>query len=173
MYEGKRIYLSIGALDVAGIKDRLDKGFTVVAYEPEEKAYVKYQSVKHQNLFIFNKAVSDFDGQTVLYDCTILSQESFGRRSDVEVVSLDSVLDPIKEVHVLHLNCEGSEIPILMNTKMKNLVKCKRIRVEFHKFVPRFCITDETVQACVQRLGQRFKAKDQHTYHPDYVFLEK
>ena len=173
MYEGKRVYLSIGALCPVGIKDILQKGFTVVAYEPEKKAFAKYQEIEHPNLFIFNKAVSDFNGQTTLYDCTILPQDTFENHASVEVVSLDSDLDPIKKVHILHLNCEGSEIPIIMNSSLDNFAKCKRIWVEFHQFVSRLRITDKMVQECVARLGQRFKVKDQHTYHPDYEFLKK
>lgn len=174
MYEGKRVYLSIGALDVAGIKCRLKSGYTVVAYEPEEKAFARYQEIEHQkNLLIFNKAVSDFNGKTTLYDYTILSQKNFENCREIEVVSLDSILNSIKKVHILHLNCEGAEIPIIMGTSLDNFEKCTRIWVEFHQFVSHFCITDEMVQACVERLGQRFKVKNQYTYHPDYKFLGK
>lgn len=173
MYEGKRVYLSIGALSVVGINGRLKAGYTVVAYEPDEKAFAKYQEIESSNLFIFNKAVSDFNGQTTLYNYTILPQKNFESSREIEVVSLDSVLSPIKKVQTLHLNCEGAEIPIIMGTSLDNFEKCTRIWVEFHKFVSNFNITDEMVQACVERLGQRFHVKDQKTYHPDYVFLGK
>jgi len=180
MYEGKRVFLSVGALQVPGIKDQLKNGYTVVAYEPEKEAFARYRTVEHKNFFPINKAVSDFNGKVTLQadggNSSILDTPDktwIKETYEVEVVSLESVLRKIKKVQVLHLNCEGAEIPILMNTSLDLLERCKRIYVEFHTFRKNLCIADEEVQTCVKRLGQRFKVKDKHTYHPYYEFLGK
>lgn len=180
MYEGKRICLSIGALQVPGIRSKIKAGYTVVAYEPEKEAFAKYQKIKDKNFICFNEAVSDFNGETVLYvdggnSSITTNRDSYKYKNEykVKVVSLDSVLESIKFVHILHLNCEGAEIPILMNTSLLNLRKCGRIYVEFHAFAARCRVTDEMVQACVKRLSENFVVKDCHTYHPYYEFLRR
>lgn len=182
MYEGKRLFISVGALQAQGVRDQLRTGYTVIAYEPEKAAFERYQEIKDDNFVCHNKAVSDFEGRAILRvsagASTILdtsSNELYPESYEVDVVTLDSVLDPIKSVHVLYLNCEGSEIAIIMGTSLDNLAKCRRIHVEFHGLghYPRLCIADEAIRACVRRLGQRFKIKDRHTYHPYYEFLRK
>ena len=180
MYEGRRLFISVGALQVQGVKNKLRSGFTVIAYEPEKIAFMKYQEIKDSHFVCHDKAVCDFEGRMTLWidggNSTILdtrSNDSFQDSYEVDVVTLDSVLKPVKSVHGLYLNCEGSEIPIIMGTSLDNFVKCRRIYVEFHKFVKRLRITDEIIEACVQKLGQQFTIKDKHTYHPYYEFLRK
>lgn len=178
MYEGKRLYVSIGAMQAKDVVPKIKRGFTVIAYEPEKIAFEAYKKIEHPNFFCFDKAVSDYNGKTVLYaeggnSAIVESDYKYPDRYEVDVVSLDSILDSITCVAVLHLNCEGAEIPILMGTSLKNLRKCNRIYVEFHAFAARCKVTDQMVKDCVQRLSKGFVVKDKKTYHPYFEFIRK
>ncbi len=183
MYEGKRIYLSIGAVQVPDVKKYIKRAYTVVAYEPEKIAFTRYQNFVHPNFFCFNKAVSDFDGKTILYfsggGSTIFDKIDPGdypdEKYEVDVVSLSSILKSVLNVKILHINCEGSEIPIIMGTPLDLFERCSSIWIEFHGIAhyPKLGITDEMIDECVEKLKASFKAKDFKTYHPYWQFRQK
>jgi len=174
----KKLYVSIGALQAFQVVDKLECGFRIVAYEPEKQAFQKYQEIENPDFTCYNKAVSNFEGMTFLCsdggNSTILKREDFSGKSYlVEVVTLDSILKQFEEVDVLHINCEGSEVPILISTSLDNLKRCKAIFVEFHRFCRKLHITNKMITACLRRLQSEFEVVNLGTYHPYYEFFRR
>ena len=178
----KGIYLSIGALQAQDVGKLLRVGYKVIAYEPLKSAFATYQSLKesrpfiHREFICFNKAVSSYNGSTTLkgsdgsstiwnIECKVIQH--------VEVVSLDSILKDVPEVSVLNLNCEGSEIEIIMGTSLANLKKCKCIAIEFHKHSQKLNMTDKMIADCIDKLASLFEVVDKRTYHPYFEFFRK
>lgn len=165
--------------------DWLKNHYRVVAYEPERQAFQRYREIKSNDFVCYNEAVSGSEGTAVLHvngstggNSTILPLSEYDSLAAcnsymVKVVALNDVLERLGEVDVLDLNCEGSEIAIIMCTSLDNLARCKKIVVEFHKFRPSLNITDEMVQSCVAKLRKRFVVVDKQTYHPIYDFTRR
>lgn len=65
-------------------------------------------------------------GGNVLFPLTKNAQKT-------KVIKLDSILTKFNTVSILKLDCEGSEFPILLTSKLLN--KCKRITGEFHEIL--------------------------------------
>ena len=184
----KGIYLSIGALQAKAIRDILTAGYKVIAYEPEKRAFVDYQSLKKSQPIIyreftcFNQAVSSYEGTATLQisgggdggNSTILKNPiKHYDEYTVKVVSLKSILEPLEEVEIMNINCEGSEIDIILGTPIEFLVKCKSIAIEFHKHHKMLKQTDEMIQNCIDKLQKHFEVDDHHTYHPYFEFVRK
>ena len=182
-----KLYVSIGALKAQGIRDRVSKGYDVIAYEPENQNYQNYQKLLvkkayKDRLICYRKAVGSYAGKVLLRvsgtgdggSSTILESLSDFRESYyVEIVTLDSILEPLLEVNTLDVDCEGAEIDIILGASLKNLQKCKRILVEFHKHYPQLQQTDEMIQNCIKRLEPLFEVNNCRTYHPNYIFYRK
>jgi len=157
-------------------------GCFVEAYEPTVENFNKIQQTDRGTAF--NKAVSDYSGTADFYEyagdggCNgfIVRTDREPCLNSKDVVSIDSVLAKWDKVDLLVLNCEGAELPILLNSK--ELHRCKQITVEFHahcgdKFDPP--ITGNDVDKCVEYLkSQGFNAmhtdKKRKPAHPDYLF---
>jgi FkbM family methyltransferase len=137
---------------------------------------------------LHNEAVSDFDGVSKLqlyrggqqgdticsqWQQHVVEKEYFDGSREVRVVTMASVLRRFNRVRELWLNCEGSEIPILMGTPVELLTRCQYISVEFHRFSSFLNITNGDVIACVHKLSEKFDAKCVEDYHPYYEFFRK
>jgi FkbM family methyltransferase len=120
---------------------------TIECFEPDLIAYgVMCDRIKRNPKFIpHNKAVSGDSGRKPFYRaCPCNGGNSLLPDSDeykrfpgattieVDVVSMDSILERYPIVDLVKLDCEGAEISIIKNSK--NLKKIKQLTVEFHDF---------------------------------------
>ena len=172
-----RIYLDIGALNNGRLKRRITKKkykkYHWVSYEPCRSIYAERKPMECSRLEVHPFAVSDFNGTALLsepshstHGATICSKEN-GDTYEIKVVSMKSVLDRFDEVYCAHINCEGSEIAILNNTPIADLIKCRIIDVEFHVFIGMYDAS--VVKGCLDRLSKYYKIKCDDTYHPCYT----
>jgi len=184
----RKIYLSIGALQAKGIQGHLIAGYKVIAYEPEKRAFAAYQNLKElkpiafNHFMCFNQAVGSYEGTATLQisgggdgGCSTILQTPVNHYDEytVKVVSLKSILEPLEEVEIMNINCEGSEIDIILGTPIEFLVRCKNISIEFHKHYEMLKQTDEMIESCIKKLQERFEVDDHQTYHPYFEFIRK
>jgi len=166
----------------------------IIDFEPTPELFEPKKALEANNgklmgrLECHPEAVDSFIGKTALYyyrsgqigntitpvwQSHVTLSEYFDKKVEVNVVSMESVLQRFKEVKELWLNCEGSEIPILANTPLPLLARCEYISVEFHRFSSFLRITNGQVLACVERLKEHFNPVCGEDYHPYYEFFRK
>ena len=116
------------------------KGATVYAVEPEPnnlqelKNNIELNNMQDQ-VYVLPYGISDYKGTAVISDMgggsTIKDENIDG--SEIEIMSLDIMFDlyHIKEVDVLKIDVEGSEVEIILGASKDNLNKCKYITMEF------------------------------------------
>lgn len=175
--------VSIGHFKVDDIKEYLNKGFLVVAYEPRKDAYAKYlEIVEHFFIhypfavvggtatnktvlrIIRDRLVSDDAGSERDLASSTYQERPFENNRyfladeySVENVSIHSVLEQFEEIEELYINCEGEEIPIIMENPVDLFLRCKRIYVEFHCHCPYLKQTKEKVLECVSKWEDYFE----------------
>lgn len=193
-----KIVISIGHFKVKNVEDYLNKGFTVIAYDPRKEVYVNYLKIINKRFHPFDFAVLADEGKTSINlrvirdkalldnlgtDCFLGSStyqkgeiggERFTLMSEysVKAVSLISVLNKFTEIEELHINCEGEEIPMIMNNSVDLFLRCKRIYVEFHCHVSHLNMTEQMVAKCVERWEVNF-ISTKLDYKPNYRFDRK
>lgn len=189
------VVISVGCFTALSLDHwRRHEPCLVVDYEAGQTNYRVKKALENDTvkwpgrIELHNEAVSDFDGVTQLRSynggeqgdtiCTkwqphVVDSEYFNGSREVQVVSMTSVLRRFERVRELWLNCEGSEIPILMNTPVELLARCSYISVEFHRFSSFLSITNGDVIACVQRLTAVFEPQCIEDYHPYYEFFRR
>ena len=135
------VIISVGCFTAQSIDQwRQHEPCLVVDYEAGQTNYRAKKVLENDTtkwpgrIELHNEAVSDFDGVTQLRSynggeqgdtiCTkwqshVVDSEHFNGSREVQVVSMTSVLRRFERVRELWLNCEGSEIPILMNTPVE------------------------------------------------------
>lgn len=124
---------------------------TVMAFEPEKhnfkslKTNIKLNKLKSVIVPI-KKAVSNqmgtaeiFDGQgaSFISGAKGVSEELRNRipneKEVVETTTLDAILEDIKEIALLKIDCEGGEYMIIEGASLDTLKKCQRIVMEYHQ----------------------------------------
>ncbi len=86
---------------------------------------------------------------------------------------MSSILKRFDKIDELHINCEGSEIPIILGTDLLLFEKCMFIQVQFHDFVPFLSVTEEDVRACIEKLQQSFTIEQIKRGSTTFVFRRK
>ncbi len=188
--------ISIGHFKVVDVENYLAKGYNVIAYDPRREVYADYLK-KNNGMFIpLDYAVLANDGKNEIIlkvirdknvpdgegtDCfegasTYCSKgEIQGNRFlltdeyPVKTLSLRSVLKEYDEIEELHINCEGEEVPMIMNNGVELFLRCKRIFVEFHCHVPHLNMTEQIVTECVEKWKEKF-IPTKLDYKPNYQF---
>ena len=179
-----KIIISIGSFTVGDVHHLLktNKLCYIEAYEPRPDIYEEYVKIAklYPGRFIpVDKAVCNYTGKALLKGKKTRSticfvQRNFSNKSfEVEVISISSILERFDEIDELHLNCEGAEIPMIQCTDLSLFKKCKYILVQFHDFVPSFCITKQDVKICVNKLRLGFESKIIHRKYTTYEFRRK
>jgi FkbM family methyltransferase len=177
----KPIIISIGAFTPLQAFDSAKAGHHVIAYEPRRDTCEEYSKIQIPGFEWYQCAVSGKVGKTILYQhegaSTILPMTNCSFKIDeeyeVDVVAMSDILSAHLGVHRMSLNCEGSEISILMETPIELLARCKNIDVEFHQCCTHLNITDEDVQKCVSKMRQRFICKIVDPTQPYMTFKRK
>lgn len=187
--EHKKVFISIGWWTCKMIRERLesDPSCYIEAYDPLDRVYQGYLKIaeKYPNQFIpSNKAVSSESRAGVALlnikstkstICPVLPGEgkrfSFNKHAPltVEVISINSILDRFEHIDELHINCEGSEIPMIMENDPTLFERCDFIQVQFHEFVPFLDITKADVMECVEKLKSSFTAERMRK-KPNWIF---
>ena len=182
-----KIVIDIGAFNLGRLERRMNpkkkkyRGFKYICYDPCASVHEKRKPLVCDRLETHDVAVSDYNGSATLREpkhcskgatmCEHNLEDYYNDGYIVNVVSCLSILEKYERVHTLMLNCEGSEIPILMNTPMGQLKKCKNIEVEFHVFMKFYNL--DTVKKCLERLEPHFKIKCKDDFHPCYELKRK
>jgi len=169
-----KVIISVGSFTIDDVRNLLesDDSCYIEAYEPREEVYQGYCNLaeEYPNRFTpSNKAVSGEFGKALLNKRTTKSticpvstdipNPYRNRLIEVDVISMSSILERFNEIDELHINCEGSEIPIIMETDLELFRKCKYIKVQFHNFVPFLNITQEDTAKCATKLLECFELK--------------
>jgi FkbM family methyltransferase len=194
-YDKQDVIISVGCFSRESLAEwQAHAPCLVVDYEPTPELYGPKKDLEANNgialgrLECHSEAVSDFNGKTVLYYYRggpignsitmawrghVELHEYFERKMEVQVVSMESVLQRFARVKELWLNCEGAEILILMNTPAHLFARCDYISVEFHRFSSFLNITNGQILACVERLKEHFRPVLGEDYHPYWEFFRK
>jgi FkbM family methyltransferase len=131
----------------------------VLAFEPEIDNFRRLASaagtrdgVRVYNLAVFRSDLTDgvtlthsghaaenTGGGTVMGGGRLLDHDrqtvaSSSRTQSVPMVALDEVLGPLPRVRLMKLDCEGSEFPILMTSRL--LDRVDEMVMEYHECVP-------------------------------------
>jgi len=177
-----KILLSIGSVTSKEAIDYIKQGFIVYAYDPRKSAfedYLKVQRIYSSSMYPYALAVSDFNGESDLsqpYDgsatITIFEKVKPGSYK-VQTVSMASILKQFKHIDLLLINCEGSEIPIILNTDLYLFEKCYQIDVSFHHFVSYLKITMHQIKQCLDKMHTSFNYTLIKPKHPFYSFINK
>lgn len=200
MYKGQKydkgdVILSVGAFS----KDTLEcwqahSPVLVVDYEAGPDTFKGKKPLEGNNgkaigkLELHPEAVTDKNGVMILYKFKggplgdsiypkwqkdISKSEYFDGEVKVKTVSMASILRTFPVVRECYMNCEGSEIPILLNTPLNLLGRCQYLCVEFHRFSSFLDISNGDVLRCVERLRPLFNICCIEDYHPAYEFTRK
>jgi hypothetical protein len=100
-------------------------------------------------------------------------KEYFEKSITIKTISMRDILSKYSKVKELWLNCEGSEIPIIMNTPLELLGKCEYIMCEFHRFSSFLNISEGDVLKCIEKLSPLFTCKLIENFHPCYEMFRK
>lgn len=190
--------ISIGHFKVEDIKKYLSKGFMVVAYEPRKDVYKKYLEIDEhyfvpQPFAVVANSTVDKIGLKIIRDRLV--SDDMGTERDlasstyqkeqfedtryfladeyfVKTVSIHSVLEEFDNIEELFINCEGEEVPIIMENPVDLFLRCKKIYVEFHCHVPYLNMTEQMVLKCVKKWKNNFEPllTESLKYKPWYQF---
>ena len=163
----QNVIISIGSFSAAQVVKELRNNKTVIAYDPRKAMCKDYAEINHPNFKWFAQAVSGKPGKLTFYehegsstvlpmtDCPFAIDDTY----EVDVVAMSDVLLTYPEIERMTINCEGSEISIIMDTPIELLARCKDIGVEFHRFCKYLNISVEDVKKCVKKLEERFTSR--------------
>lgn len=97
--------------------------------------------------------------------------ERYSSSIKVEKMSFSAVVSQFSKIDFCNMDCEGSEMEILMETAAEDLQKVGGFLVEFHVFddfeIPQ---TDEDVKQVVDRMESIGFTAEKLGDHPDYLF---
>lgn len=164
-YELDDIILSIGYYTTPELKELYAKTPPkyLQAHEPRPDIYEQYVKLS-QTFNTLNPVMLAVTGDGRDSFLTIKRQNTSicfdkpnKKKNNVKTVSLEYVIKDIINkydyIDKLMMNCEGSEIDIIMNTPSEILKLCKKIVVSFHLFVPEFKITKLQYRNCLDKLN--------------------
>lgn len=155
----KEVAVDIGAHAGGCTLALLSRGFSVIAVEPlPENAELIMKNVKangwEKNLTLINKAINEVSDKEVVLRYgneatesgshhrfignTIDSSEwqenlwTEGREIKVQSVSIDDILENVKKVNLLKIDCEGAEWSAFTGASEESLAKIDKIVAELH-----------------------------------------
>ncbi len=152
----------------------------VLAYDPLPVVYKEYEkySKEYEWFTGSDSAVGGHERYSYFDEWRTkshLTTKEVGRK--VKVISmagiLSSVFERYGEIDKLLLNCEGSEIEIIKSTSIEIFCLCKFIFVQFHSFVPDFCIEKEEVKECIDKLSEYFNVYNKGRKYEEYIMVRK
>lgn len=119
----------------------------VIAYEPETNNYnlLLKNIVLNQSDVMAVKIAVGKEGITTINDLQACSAVGMPGET-VEVVNINTILDPLDMIDYLKIDVEGSEYDIIEDITIDNLKKCENIVLEFH---PPF---NERFDNCIEKL---------------------
>ncbi|HUU88881.1 MAG TPA: hypothetical protein VMX17_14175 [Candidatus Glassbacteria bacterium] len=143
----EKIVISIGHFKIEEVKKHLKFGYSVVSYTPSRKEYNDYLDIGNLKFAPYNFAILDVKGD------------------EAKAFSIHSVLEKFDKVDILYLNCEGEEVPIVLNNPIDLFLRCKKIIVEFQGY--------STLQEeCLKKWEKAF-AVSKLDSKPTYRFMRK
>lgn len=120
----------------------------VYAFEPDEHNFALLQTNARRNhcpnIKVFHQAVSDQDGSISFYQQSkennvnhTMFPDGFATKVDVPSITLESFLRStgISTIHLLKIDAEGAEYPILLSTPASVFKKIEKIYVEYHDYI--------------------------------------
>jgi hypothetical protein len=164
-YETGEVILSVGYYQTQEIKDLYAScpPKYLEAYEPRDPVYTQYLSLCEScpGFRPVNKAVTG-DGRDVhltVRRCStsVCLPPSHGSKL-IKSISLSEVAKAVYSeygtVDKLLMNCEGSEVDIVLKTPSDVFSLIKTVVVSFHLFVPDFKITEDAYRRCIAKLSR-------------------
>lgn len=152
----------------------------VDCFEPDTDACAHIRNVINNPKFtLTNKAVAGTTGRRTFYrvgpinggNSLLPGSREYGKDPgntiiDVEVISLDSILDNYQTIDLIKMDCEGAEIEIIEKTQQWR--KVKQITIEFHDFCFK-SITLKDVERC-ENILKSLGFNSQYQDHSDHLF---
>ena len=147
-------------------------------YEPLYSAFVHHVKATKNIPAVQNiqKAVSNENGECFLLERGTKSSISLEDGKKVATVSMESVINnaykKFGRIDKLLMNCEGSEIPIIDENPLKLFLRCDKIFIQFHNFLPSLGVTNEDMYRCLAKLGRCFDYRLLSSYkYSKYLFM--
>lgn len=171
--------LSIGWFVKKDIQNllRFRDNIDIVAYDPCAEVIREYESIGSPRLEAVCKAVEGDRGTTRLFvdpanrGATSTRRGTSENTIEVDALTFSDVLARHGDFDCVYMNCEGSEIPILLTTPVGALLRCPVIFVQFHKFIGLVSCAD--LHACLKKLEPYFDSQVVDPNYPNYKFLRK
>jgi FkbM family methyltransferase len=96
-------------------------------------------------------------------------------KTEVEAIPFDDILNGFDSVDLVKIDIEGAEIEVLTGVSDVNLLKCKQIEVEFHRFLGDKMgnrVNDNNIAEIVDRMSGLGFSYREVPGHPDYLFYQ-
>ena len=132
------------------------------AYEPRTDVFGQYMKLSrvYPAIHPVNKAVAGDERAVTLSGKrtgTTICMPLDENRPVLTTVALKDVITNVVNEHgridKLMMNCEGSEIDIILKTPSEYLEQCRTIIVSFHRFVDELKIGEKIYQQCLKKLS--------------------
>lgn len=162
----RNIIVSIGCFTIKEIQQlRLKQNKSILFYfDPRPKIFEEFEKAFKNDfdVHIISEAVSCYTGIGYLFladGASSMTEIKDYSKIEVKVRSLINVEEEIEKKYgsdnqkSLFMNCEGAEIPIILQTPLEILKKFKMIKIEFH---PKL-YAENLIQRCVDKLSSSFK----------------
>jgi FkbM family methyltransferase len=148
----------------------------IVAYDPCVEVIQEYKSISSSRLKVECQAVEAKSGIAKLFvDPTnrgaTTTKGSLENTIEVSAVTFSDIIAKYGQFDYVYINCEGSEIPIILTTPMETLLKCSVLFVQFHRFIG--LVSDSDIEQCLKKLKNDFEFKIIEPQYPNYKFIQK
>lgn len=177
------VVISVGCFTIEEVKHLrvLHNKIALDLWEPHPEVAKGFEIAFEDNsqIRIIQQAISDKEGFADLYlagqssSLTLIEGVPLVKvrtRTLASALYLAESMYGVASPKILFMNCEGEEIPIIQQTPMEELLKFKRIQIEFH---PKL-YSDEVLQSCVNKLTKHFtlyKSYGSVSKHPRFNFI--
>jgi FkbM family methyltransferase len=138
------VIVDIGAnIGVFALHAACRDAHTVLAYEANGEAFqrmrdnIRLNQLEHV-VFPYHLAVTAHAGEKVRFPTrasvynAILADDGAGDAEWVQTTNLSKIVEPVNQVDLLKMDCEGSEYDILLSSPGPVVRKLKEIRMEYH-----------------------------------------
>lgn len=149
----------------------------IVAYDPCAEVVREYKSLVSPRLEVECEAVEGQSGMARLFvdpanrGATSTRRGTSDNTIEVPAVTFSEIIAKYGEFDFVYINCEGSEIAILLTTPVETLLQCAVIFVQFHKFIGLVSNTD--IRNCINKLEAYFDPELIEANYPNYKFVRK
>jgi FkbM family methyltransferase len=156
---------------------RFRNNIHIVAYDPCQEVLQEYKSIESSRLKVEGEAVEAGRGIRKLFidssnrGATSTKRGPLENTVDVSTLTLSDVIAKHGEFDYVYINCEGSEIPIILNTPLEVLLQCAVLFVQFHKFLG--LVSESEIEQCINKLKTHFNYKVIEERYPNYKFVQK